>query len=349
MRPRALVLLLAAAAAVGLTTAPASASEPLPPDTVTGKPGIHALLDGQENRSVTCAYGGVGNDLTLIRIAPPIVFARNRTSGPDAAVVAWRWDVLRDAGGGYAVVESGPLVKRTATDRRAADFRRAVVAIVPTPLSTYRVRYRLIWYKPGSTTKQVASVVTWASRYRTSTGDLPPSIDVCYASAPPTVLPETPTDHFDDYGIHAIVDNETTPGLRCTNRGAGLALTRIGIMPAVAFMADRTGGKDAGTVTRRIVLQSTNVIVAGSWTDRKVLGVEKRSATDRRMASFPARVIKLGTTGPSHPGWRIVVRFRFLTPGGKELGRVLEEPLFGWQDDGSPAVSAFGLCFGHAS
>lgn len=343
---RSHAVLLAAAAAVLLASVPAAAADPLPFPTHTGAPGVHALLDGQENRSVRCVYGGPTSDLVRVVIEPPVAFAQNRTARTDAGVIGWRWQLLGDTGAGWTVVRSGPLVKRAATDGRAADFRRATVDLAAAPLPAYRVRHRLIWYKPGSRTKQVATAVHWAERYRTASADLPPSIQQCYSSVPPGLPFETPTDHLGDYGMHAIVDGSERPGLRCTYRGADLPLTRIGIGPAVAFAPDRTGHTDKAVVTRRIVLQSTDVVVAGSWTDRKVLGVEKRSATDRRMASFPGRTIKLGTTGPDHPGWRIVVRFRFLAPGGGELGRVLEEPAYSWHDDGSPATLAAGLCFG---
>ena len=89
----------------------------------SGLTGTHRLRDAAGYPGARCGYY---NEKTFflaeIRVRPPVMFARNSTSGLDIRTVAWR-AVLQDRNGtSWTTIASKAFQKEQATDLHPADF-----------------------------------------------------------------------------------------------------------------------------------------------------------------------------------------------------------------------------------
>jgi hypothetical protein len=134
-----------------------------------GSFGPHALIDGLEYPGATCRYDGDLN-LASVRVRPPTVFARNRTSARDLQWVGWVVELqYRSDDGTFSTVQKSSVVKVMGLDDTPAPFRRRTVSIDrPRGSGSWRVVSRMIWYKPGTSS-------TWqgTARHRITFYDYP--------------------------------------------------------------------------------------------------------------------------------------------------------------------------------
>ena len=134
-----------------------------------GSFGPHALVDTLEYPGATCRYD---RDLNLerVRVRPPIVFARDRTSARDMQWVGWVVELqYAPDDGTYSTVQKSSAVKVMALDDTPAPFRQRTVTVErPRGSGSWRVVSRMIWYKPGT-----ASTWQGTARHRVSVYDYP--------------------------------------------------------------------------------------------------------------------------------------------------------------------------------
>ena len=158
LRPRPLAALLAAILAL-VPAAPASADTSL--DEV-GRVGPHALLDSRAFPGVRCVYG-TDTNLARLRVRPPTMYARDRTSDRDRQWVGWQVLLrFKAEGGTWSTIKSTSVNKVRAWDDSPAALRtRSVTTPGRAGSGSYRVQVRMLWYKPGSDT-----TVQGSSRHR---------------------------------------------------------------------------------------------------------------------------------------------------------------------------------------
>ncbi len=134
-----------------------------------GSVGAHALTDTLEYPGATCRYDGDQN-LDRIRVRPPTVFARDRSSARDLQWVGWVVELqYRSDSGTFATVQKSSVVKVMALDDTPAPFRQRTVTVQrPRGSGGWRVVSRMIWYKPGTSS-------TWqgTARHRVTFYDYP--------------------------------------------------------------------------------------------------------------------------------------------------------------------------------
>lgn len=159
------------AVVLGLTlslVAPAAVSADTPVSH-RGSFGAHALIDTVEYPGATCRYD---DDLNAarVRVRPPTVFARDRSSARDLQWVGWVVELqYQPDGGSFSTVQRSSAVKVMALDDTPAPFRQRTVTIErPRGSGSWRVVSRMIWYKPGTSR-------TWqgTARHRVSVYDYP--------------------------------------------------------------------------------------------------------------------------------------------------------------------------------
>ncbi len=159
----------------------ATADEPV---SHGGAYGPHALTDSLEYPAVTCHYDGDLN-LDRVRVRPPTMFARNRTSARDLQWVGWVVELqYRPDGGSWSTVQKSSVARVTALDDSPAPFRlRTVTVERPRGSGSWRVVSRMLWYKPGTSS-------TWqgTARHRVSFYG--------YPLAPPGAVPYCPAGLF---------------------------------------------------------------------------------------------------------------------------------------------------------
>jgi hypothetical protein len=141
------VLILAAALVLSMTGTTLADT----PVGHSGTYGPHSLTDSGETAGARCVYD---SDLFLyrIKVLPPTVFARNRTSSRDSQWVGWRIDLrYRDGeGGGWGTVKHTSFVKA-----KAYDDTPGVLSTRSIPIGDqvgggeFQVIVRMQWYKPG--------------------------------------------------------------------------------------------------------------------------------------------------------------------------------------------------------
>jgi hypothetical protein len=131
--------------------------------------GPHALVDGLEYPGATCRYDD-DQDLYRVRVRPPVVFARDRTSARDLQWVGWVIELqYQPAGGTFSTIQRSSVVKVMGLDDTPAPFRQRTVSIDrPRGSGSWRVVSRMIWYKPGT-----ASTWQGTARHRVTFYDYP--------------------------------------------------------------------------------------------------------------------------------------------------------------------------------
>ncbi len=146
--------------------------------------GPHALTDSLEYPGATCRYDDDQN-VDRIRVRPPTVFARDRTSARDMQWVGWVVELqYRSDSGTFSTVQRSSVVKVTAWDDAPAPFRQRTVTIDrPRGSGSWRVVSRMIWYKPGT-------AGTWqgTARHRVTVYDYPLAPPGAIAFCPAGIL-----------------------------------------------------------------------------------------------------------------------------------------------------------------
>lgn len=135
-----------------------------------GRVGAHSLTDSWEYPGIRCGYDKDMN-AARIRVRPPTVFARDRTSARDSQWVGWRIELQyhRDAGGSWSTVQKSSVVKARAFDDLAAPFRQRTVSVAhPKGSGRWRVVARMVWYQAGA-----SSVREGTARHRFTFYDYP--------------------------------------------------------------------------------------------------------------------------------------------------------------------------------
>jgi hypothetical protein len=117
----------------------------------SGSTGPHSLTDSPESAGARCDYD---NNLNVfrVRVMPPTMFARSRTSGRDQQWVGWRVELrYRPVDGAWRTIQTSSVVKVRAWDDTPAALRaRSVTVAHPVGSGDYRVIVRMTWYKPDS-------------------------------------------------------------------------------------------------------------------------------------------------------------------------------------------------------
>jgi hypothetical protein len=149
-----------------------------------GRFGPHSLTDGLEFPGATCRYDGDQN-LYRVRVRPPTVLARDRTSARDLQWVGWVVELqYRPDDGAFTTVQRSSVVKVMTLDDSPAPFRQRTVTIErPRGSGSWRVVSRMIWYKPGTSG-------TWqgTARHRVTFYDYPLAPPGAVTSCPAGIL-----------------------------------------------------------------------------------------------------------------------------------------------------------------
>jgi len=116
-----------------------------------GKIGAHSLTDSAEFAGATCRYNEDMN-VSSVRVLPPTVFARNRSSNHDQQWVGWKVELrYRAPGGSWSTIQMTSAVTARAWDDTPATFHTRTVPVThPVGSGEYRVYVRMVWYEPGT-------------------------------------------------------------------------------------------------------------------------------------------------------------------------------------------------------
>lgn len=116
----------------------------------SGSYGKHSLTDTREYYGVRCIYNHDQN-LAVVKVNPPTVFARSKTSGRDQQWVGWRVELQFRDGGSWSTEQKSSVVKVKAWDDTPAAFRTTTVTLAhPVGSGEWRVVLRMTWYKHGT-------------------------------------------------------------------------------------------------------------------------------------------------------------------------------------------------------
>ncbi len=172
---RRALLALAATAVLLLGPGTAVADTPI---SSSGTVGAHHLNDTRARPGVRCLYqdgaGGGDEDLYLLTVRPPVIFAANATRRRDSQLVGWRAIVQRKDPGSarFVTVQQSGLHTAWAWDDTAAVLYARDVAVTSQYGSSFRVRILMFWYSPaggGGTTGTATSEVDWYRKIYRST------------------------------------------------------------------------------------------------------------------------------------------------------------------------------------
>ncbi|MET0773068.1 MAG: hypothetical protein ABWZ82_08300 [Candidatus Limnocylindrales bacterium] len=179
-RTARLAVVLGTALAI-ITPSAATADTPV---SHRGTFGPHALTDTLEYPGATCRYDD-DLDLVRVRVRPPIVFARDRTSARDLQWVGWVVELqYRPDEGSFSTIQRSSVVKVMALDDAPAPFRQRTVTIDrPRGSGSWRVVSRMIWYRPGT-----ASTWQGTARHRVTFYDYPLAPPGAVAFCPAGIL-----------------------------------------------------------------------------------------------------------------------------------------------------------------
>jgi hypothetical protein len=156
-------------AVAGMLVLPSVASADVPVSH-RGSVGAHSLTDSQEYPGASCWYDRDMN-VARVKVRPPTVFARDRSSSRDHQSVGWVVELRYQGpgGGSWSTVQKSSVATATAWDDTAAPFRtRSVTIAHPKGSGSWQVVVRMLWYKPGT-----SSVWQGTARHRVSFYDYP--------------------------------------------------------------------------------------------------------------------------------------------------------------------------------
>ena len=155
--------------AIALVTAALMAGGPVAADTPighTGHPGRHHLVDTMASAGVVCTYHPASQLLYKITVRPPLVYARNTTSGTDHQKVGWRYRIQAwDEGpGAWVAYKAGPIKTATASDHVPAAFTSMSGTEEYSAFAgRFRVFVTMLWYRHGAVEARATSMVDYYS------------------------------------------------------------------------------------------------------------------------------------------------------------------------------------------
>jgi hypothetical protein len=120
-----------------------------------GEVGRNRLADMYDSPGAVCDIVLPGRDSlgeTWLRVNPPVMFARNRTTGVDEQMVGWNATVsaLNEETGAWRVVRRSETARELASDDLASYFNgQGWLAEFPLSRATYAVSVEMLWYDPG--------------------------------------------------------------------------------------------------------------------------------------------------------------------------------------------------------
>ena len=120
----------------------------------SGLIGVHSLTDSAEYAGATCCYSGTMGEANVssVRVLPPTVFARNRSSHHDQQWVGWKVELrYQPLDGPERTIQMTAAMKAKAWDDTPAAFHTVTVRVThPVGEGDYRVYVRMIWYQAGT-------------------------------------------------------------------------------------------------------------------------------------------------------------------------------------------------------
>ena len=151
-RPRKRLLPALLLGALLLTYAPATLADiELGHEGVVGR---HRLADMYDSPGAVCDIVLPGRDSlgeTWLRVNPPVMFARNRTTAIDEQMVGWNATVsaLNEETGAWRIVRRSETARELASDDLASYFNgQGWLAEFPVSRATFSVSVEMIWYDP---------------------------------------------------------------------------------------------------------------------------------------------------------------------------------------------------------
>ncbi|MCY7419622.1 MAG: hypothetical protein LH650_14250 [Chloroflexi bacterium] len=141
----------AATLAMALVLSSAGAAVADRPVGHSGLTGAHSLTDSAEYSGGRCRYDS-DSKVQRVRVMPPTMFARNRTSSRDQQWVGWRVELrYRPVDGSWSTIQtSSPVKVRAWDDTPAALAARSIMVAHPVGSGVYRVIVRMTWYRHGT-------------------------------------------------------------------------------------------------------------------------------------------------------------------------------------------------------
>jgi hypothetical protein len=175
-RTRLPAALLAASLGVG---AGGSAGLGAVPISTDGQIGTFTIPDSSTTAGVACTYdaggpGDQGNDIDLMVVKGPRVFARDRSSERDRQIVGVKVIYQRSAdeggSGGWVNAATTNLVKRVAFDDQAATFRKKTWVVPMEEDYHFRAVAKIVWFKPGTASQKQGETKQRYVFYRVNQG-----------------------------------------------------------------------------------------------------------------------------------------------------------------------------------
>jgi hypothetical protein len=123
--------------------------------TASGHFSVVALIDNPTYAGeVGYWHSGTHPSLYKLFVRRPIVFASSRVSGNTSQTVGWRYQIEYSTDeANWSVIASSPVFKSTATRGQEASWQDRVHDFASRPANGYyRVKVRVFWYWPNSTT-----------------------------------------------------------------------------------------------------------------------------------------------------------------------------------------------------
>ena len=255
-----------------------------------GVRGHHAVTDTVDHPGARCLYDPVTRALTVIRVRPPIVQARNQTAGPDPQLVGARvWLERRvDPDGPWLRAVHSPIVTGIATDT-TSPFRSTVV-MTPQGPGDYRVFWTFSWYGPDG--ELVGRVLQRVDEYALRVGDVTSAHATGSCPADQGAAPSALVSH----------GSRTIPRVALTFDMGGRTTPALDIMgwlidqgvPATIFATGVTGTSPVGTQVLELAAAHPELFLVGnhSWDHPSFIGlsvpavVAQLDATDAAVAAI---------------------------------------------------------------
>lgn len=175
-RSRLVFALVAASLAVAVGASSGLGAVPISQD---GKIGTFTIPDSDTTPGGRCVYdaggpGDQGNDIDIMEVRGPTVFARDRSSERDRQTVGvkviFQHSANEGGSGGWVNGETTDLVKKVAFDDQAATFRKRTWVVPIEEDFHFRALVKIVWFKPGSSSQSQGSTKQRYVYYRVVQG-----------------------------------------------------------------------------------------------------------------------------------------------------------------------------------
>jgi hypothetical protein len=149
------------------------------PISQDGKIGTFTVPDSDTTPGARCVYdaggpGDQGNDIDIMEVRGPKVFARDRSAERDRQTVGvkviFQRSVNAGGSGGWVEGQATELVKRIAYDDTAAKFPKRSWVVPIEEDYHFRALVKIVWFKPGSSSQSQGSTKQRYVYYRVVQG-----------------------------------------------------------------------------------------------------------------------------------------------------------------------------------